>query len=315
MDTQYEVIDESGDLMIILRSRTQPLSWSHDEDYDANQDTNEDTDEDTDEDTIEDVEDDEIIAEMIEELEGLRIEQQIPVRVADTDIEPPTLLEQDSKSTEQPAGDVDNQNLSGDDDDLEPKRKFLVSSHVLRLASEVFRKDLDPNGPWRQPEIQSDGLREKYLESFNPEALKHVLNVIHVRNDQVPDKLETEELAEVAVIVDYFQCHEAMRFAVKSWIGKKQIEEVVNDAKPGRPLVLWLLIASVFGIDAIIKAAAKIIIEHNEGPFESMGLPIAENITSRMNSAQEAVTKAFIGNIYQLRDDLSACDISSSRSV
>ncbi|KAM3447817.1 hypothetical protein MY3296_008337 [Beauveria thailandica] len=310
MGTQYEVIDESGDLVIILRCRTQPLSWL-DEDYDANQDTNEDTDEDT----IEDVEEDLLLAEVKEELEGLESDQKLPVRAADTDTEPQTLLEQDFESTEQPAGDVDNEDLSGDDDDLEPEHKFLVSSHVLRLASKVFRKDLDPNGPWRQPEIQSDGLRDKYLESFNPEALKHVLNVIHFRNDQVPDKLEKEELAEVAVIVDYFQCHEAMRFAVKSWIGTKRIEEVVNDAKPGRPLILWLLIASVFGIDAIIKAAAKTFIEHNEGPFESMGLPIAENITSRMNSAQEAIIKGFIGNMYQLKNDLSACNLSSSHSI
>ncbi|KAM3435899.1 hypothetical protein NHJ13734_005349 [Beauveria thailandica] len=140
MGTQYEVIDESGDLVIILRCRTQPLSWL-DEDYDANQDTNEDTDEDT----IEDVEEDLLLAEVKEELEGLESDQKLPARAADTDTEPQTLLEQDFESTEQPAGDVDNQDLSGDDDDLEPEHKFLVSSHALRLASKVFRKDLDPN--------------------------------------------------------------------------------------------------------------------------------------------------------------------------
>ncbi|KAM3478110.1 hypothetical protein MY8738_006095 [Beauveria namnaoensis] len=279
MGAHYETVDESGDLLLILTPRTEPLAWRLVEEDDADYDQNQDSNEDNDEDTIEDVEEDVLMTEGREELEGSNSDQNIPARAADTDAEPQTLLEQDSESTEQPAGDVDDEDLSGDDGDLEPKYKFLVSSHILRLTSPIFRRDLDPNGPWRQPEIQPDGLQHKYLESFNPEAFKHVLNVIHFRNNQVPHKLKLEELAEVAVIVDYLQCHESMRFAVKAWIGKKRINEVVNGAKPGRPLVLWLVIASVFGIDAIRNAAAKTIIEHNEGLFDSMDLPIAEDIT------------------------------------
>ncbi|PMB71626.1 hypothetical protein BM221_001719 [Beauveria bassiana] len=236
---------------------------------DADCDQNQDSNEDNDEDTIEDVEEDVLMAEGREELEGLKRPQ----------TQTQSLKRCWSESTEQPAEDVDDEDFSGEDGDLEPKHKFLVSSHILRLTSPIFRRDLDPNGPWRQPEIQPDGLQHRYLESFNPEAFKHVLNVIHFRNNQVPYKLELEELAEVAVIVDYLQCHESMRFAVKFWIGKKRIKEVVNNAKPGRPLILWLVIASVFGIDAIRNAAAKTIIEHNEGLFDSMGLPIAEDIT------------------------------------
>ncbi|KAM3554853.1 hypothetical protein MY1884_005907 [Beauveria asiatica] len=187
MGTLYKAIDESGDLLLILRPRMEPLAWQlveGDDDYDQNQDT----DEDTDEDTIEDVEEDVLMAEVREELEGLKSDQKLPARATDTDTEPQTLLEQDSELTEQPAGGVDDQDLSGDHDGLEPKHKFLVSSHILRLTCPIFRRDLDPNGPRRQPEIQPDGLRHKYLESLNPEALKHVLRVIHFRNDQVPRK-------------------------------------------------------------------------------------------------------------------------------
>ncbi|KAH8711483.1 hypothetical protein HC256_008299 [Beauveria bassiana] len=306
MDAHYEAIDEFGDLLLILRPRTEPIDWL-DEDYDQNQDTAEDTDEDT----LEGVEDDELIAEMEGELEDLISEYKIPVRAADidtaadTDTEPQMLLEQDARSTDQLTGDVLNGDLSGNDSDLETKHRLLVSSHILRLASRVFRKDLDPNGPWRQPEIQPDGLRHKKLDGFDPEALKHVLNLIHFHNDRVPVKLETKELAEVALIVDYFHCHEAMRLAVKNWIGEDRIKEVINNAKPGRELNLWLLIASVFEIDAIINAAANIIIEHNEEPFDSIGLPIAENITSRMDNARETVIQRLLGNIYQFKATLS----------
>ncbi|OAA51388.1 hypothetical protein BBO_01335 [Beauveria brongniartii RCEF 3172] len=168
MGTLYEAIDESGDLLLILRPRTEPLAWQLGEGDDDDYDQNQDTDEDTDEDTIEDIEEDVLMAEVKEELEGLESDQKLPARAADTDTEPQTRLEQDSELTEQPAGDVDDEDLSGDDDDLEPKHKFLVSSHILRLTSPIFRRDLDPNGPWRQPEIQPDGLRHKYLETFIP---------------------------------------------------------------------------------------------------------------------------------------------------
>ncbi|KAM0664669.1 hypothetical protein ACQRIU_006527 [Beauveria bassiana] len=200
-------------------------------------------------------------------------------KVEDTGIEPQTPQNQVLESTKNPAGDVNDEESHGDDAETQPEHKFLVSSHILRHASQVFRKDLDPSGPWRQPEIQPDGLRHKNLDGFDPKALKHVLDLIHFRNDQVPDKLEMEELAEVAVIVDYFQCHEAMRFVVKSWIREDRIKEVIDEAQPGRPLILWLLIASVFGIDAITNAAAKTIIENNKEPFDSMELPFSESIT------------------------------------
>ncbi|KAM3478711.1 hypothetical protein MY5147_002100 [Beauveria neobassiana] len=196
-----------------------------------------------------------------------------------TGTEPQTPQNQVLESTKNPAGDVNDEESHGDDAEIQPEHKFLVSSHILRHASQVFRKDLDPSGPWRQPEIQPDGLRHKNLDGFDPKALKHVLDLIHFRNDRVPDKLEMEELAEVAVIVDYFQCHEAMRFVVKSWIREDRIKEVIDEAQPGRPLFLWLLIAYVFGIDAITNAAAKTIIENNRGPFDSMELPFSESIT------------------------------------
>ncbi|KAM3519915.1 hypothetical protein NHJ13051_007186 [Beauveria bassiana] len=166
MVTRYETIDESGDLLLILRPRTEPLAWHLGEGDDADCDQNQDSNEDT----IEDVEEDVLMAEGREELEGLKSDQKNPARAADTDAEPQTLLEQDSESTEQPAEDVDDEDFSGEDGDLEPKHKFLVSSHILRLTSPIFRRDLDPNGPWRQPEIQPDGLQHKYLESFNPEV-------------------------------------------------------------------------------------------------------------------------------------------------
>ncbi|PQK14208.1 hypothetical protein BB8028_0004g11380 [Beauveria bassiana] len=231
-------------------------------------------------------------------------------QVETTGTEPQTPQNQVLESTKNPAGDVNDEESHGDDAEIQPEHKFLVSSHILRHASQVFRKDLDPSGPWRQPEIQPDGLRHKNLDGFDPKALKHVLDLIHFRNDRVPDKLEMEELAEVAVIVDYFQCHEAMRFVVKSWIREDRIKEVIDEAQPGRPLFLWLLIAYVFGIDAITNAAAKTIIENNRGPFDSMELPFSESITSRMNNARETIIQRLLENIYQFKDTLSTDKVS-----
>ncbi|ATY59837.1 hypothetical protein A9K55_006924 [Cordyceps militaris] len=188
---------------------------------------------------------------------------------------------------------------------IPPEYTFLVSSHILRHASRLFEKDLDPDGPWKQPEVQPDGLRHKHLEGFDPQALSHVLNLIHFRTTQVPDNLEMEMLAKVAVIVDYFQCHEAMRFAVQSWIKEPNTNTVINELEFGRPLMLWLLIASVFKVQPILKRAITILVEEGTGPFDDLGLPISQDVISVIDTSREAIITQLLNGIYQFKNNLS----------
>lgn len=151
--------------------------------------------------------------------------------------------------------------------------RFLVSSTILRRASCVFDKDLDPDGPWSQLQVQADGFRHKYLEGSDPCALNHVLNIIHFQSSKVPRELDVEELAKVAVVVDYFQCHEAVAFISRLWIhdNTKLLERTI-----GRSLLLWLTVAKVFSRDHILDQIRPIIMRYSVGALGTYDLPIGD---------------------------------------
>lgn len=177
--------------------------------------------------------------------------------------------------------------MSGDRADFEdvtspmPKEfRALVSSAILRRASAVFHKDLDPNGPWKQSDIQPDGFRHKCLDGFDADALRHVLNLIHLKNNRVPHVLAMDDLAKEAIVVDYLQCHEAITFAAKSWIDD---DMELPEEQLSRSLVLWFLISTVFRIEPIFQQTAFIIIADSIGPCDTLGLPMGADVLRKLS--------------------------------
>lgn len=160
----------------------------------------------------------------------------------------------------------------GPERSTEPRQyRFLVTSAILRRASPVFNRELDPNSPWKQLAIQPDGFRHKHLEGFDVHAFTHVLNIMHFHNKDLPKKIETEELAKVAVVVDYLQCSEAMAFVSKSWVDERM---KFTDKTINRNLVLWLFISTVFSFSRIFRRVWPIIAKNSSGPVDTCGLPI-----------------------------------------
>ncbi|ELQ33835.1 hypothetical protein OOU_Y34scaffold00868g2 [Pyricularia oryzae Y34] len=163
-----------------------------------------------------------------------------------------------------------------------------VSSRHLALASYYFEAML--SGPWLEAVSCADGLRHVCLkdeEGFDPDALKILLNVIHGKNRIVPRSVDFEMLAKIAVMVDYFQCHEALEVYINIWI-----EPFTRKPLPtslSRDLVLWILISSVFNKPIILKSATKIAILHGAGPMPTMKLPIMSSIIENVHLQQQSL--------------------------
>lgn len=158
-----------------------------------------------------------------------------------------------------------------------------VSSAVLRHDSPILAKEFDPSGPWKQPHVQPDGLIHKELEDFDPSALVHVLNIIHLRINLVPPTLPLVEIAKVAVIVDYFQCHDAIAFAAQSWT------QGYKEFSPGtftRTDLLWLFVSAVFGNAQICYPIGDRAVRFGMGPFETHGLPVPEKVVGEDTHTQ-----------------------------
>ncbi|KAF8544019.1 hypothetical protein BDD12DRAFT_131713 [Trichophaea hybrida] len=139
---------------------------------------------------------------------------------------------------------------------------YLVSSHQLCSASPVFRAMLGPKSSFaeavafrrHEASISLDGTEDLYemvVEDHNPTALGAVLYVIHGRSQFLPEEISFQNLMEVAIVVDYYDCAEVMRPWDEKWM-KKWREHAGN---PGYEN--WLFIAWVFGVQEVFGALTK----------------------------------------------------------
>jgi hypothetical protein len=85
------------------------------------------------------------------------------------------------------------------------------------LASSVFKNIL--TGGWKESVTHlQKGSVEITTEGWDIEALLILLRAIHSQNYHIPRKLTLEMLAKVAVLVDYYECKEAMSVWTTIWI-------------------------------------------------------------------------------------------------
>lgn len=93
--------------------------------------------------------------------------------------------------------------------------RMRVSSKHLSLASPVFKKMM--SGPWEES-IPENGIREIKATEWNVDAVVIVMNIIHGHHRKVPRSISLETLYNVAVIVDYYKCHEVTEVFAQNWL-------------------------------------------------------------------------------------------------
>ncbi|KAI1459938.1 hypothetical protein F4805DRAFT_472530 [Annulohypoxylon moriforme] len=127
--------------------------------------------------------------------------------------------------------------LEFDDEPIKvaPDVQLLLSSRHLILASDYFRRLLQ--GPWKEGTvIHSDGRRHISAEGWDEVALVIFMQVIHGYNRKVPRSLTVGMFAKIAVLVDYYQCHEAFMLWADLWeLFKEATEVALNDCKNNFP--------------------------------------------------------------------------------
>jgi hypothetical protein len=95
---------------------------------------------------------------------------------------------------------------------------FRVYSKNLIQTSRVFEAAL--TGGWKESSsgdvVNSDGVHNINAEGWDPEALSITLNAIHNRTKAIPSTITIEMLCKVAVLVDYYELHDALSFLFRS---------------------------------------------------------------------------------------------------
>lgn len=157
--------------------------------------------------------------------------------------------------------------------------KFFVSSNHLRLASPVFEKML--SGEWAEGSaLRTRGITEIKVQTANSEALWVLLHIIHGRTRKVPRTVSLDLLTQLAVLVDYYECHESVEVFSKIWIkswNKRRPSSYCYDA------IQWLCISWVFRDGRIFRDMTRILQRQATNPLQTSDLPIPSRIVGELH--------------------------------
>ncbi|KAM0242173.1 hypothetical protein ACHAP5_007329 [Fusarium lateritium] len=205
--------------------------------------------------------------------------------------------------------------------DNEPTEiRMRISCRHLALASPMFNKMT--SGPWKEaslptsqpdltlpdaPEIPgpssvptfissltwSPVVREVTTTGWNAHALVVVLNIIHGRHRDVPRNISLEFFADVAIIVDYYQCEKAVQLAADLW--HNLIYKTPE--RYGKAAFMWLYISWVFSWPQVFSEMLRMIAMDGTGIVDTKDLPVGQLLVQLDTKRQK-----FLGDIVKRLD-------------
>ncbi|KAF2463995.1 uncharacterized protein BDR25DRAFT_382905 [Lindgomyces ingoldianus] len=194
-----------------------------------------------------------------------------------------------------------NNNVATEDETLESGIRYHVSSRHLMLASKHFMKALSEDG-WKESHRKKDGVFYVSAQDWDARAFLILMNVFHLRNQAVPRSVSLEMLAKIAVLVDYYDCAEAMVVFVGIWV------EILKKSDPvpstyGRKLMLWMLVSWVFRLPQQFKHTTNIALTQcDDKSIQTMGLPISGLISSVIDHMRIKAIEDMISGLYKWID-------------
>lgn len=160
--------------------------------------------------------------------------------------------------------------------------QFHVSSRHLMLASSYFERALSNEG-WSESGCSEEDGRFHITteEEWDPDAFLIVLNLLHSKNKHVPRTVSLEMLAKIAVLVDYYECQEALTVWTPIWISYLTPRSPVP-SNYCRDLILWLCTAWVFDDADRFRHACDIAIKQSTEEMRTLDLPIPDRVSGML---------------------------------
>ncbi|KAK6504695.1 hypothetical protein TWF481_006634 [Arthrobotrys musiformis] len=121
--------------------------------------------------------------------------------------------------------------------------RYLVIGHILRVISPIWEKCLDPNSPFKSETITYDNGQDMttlHLEDDDPDCLLNLFRCTHFQYSDIPTKLDFNELKELAIICDKYDCARVLKPWINGWLAAWEICAL----EPGYED--WLFISKVF---------------------------------------------------------------------
>ncbi|RDW74432.1 uncharacterized protein DSM5745_07094 [Aspergillus mulundensis] len=199
----------------------------------------------------------------------------------------PELLAGNSKSPKQ--------TTSGQTAEQRPLSLRASSKH-LGLASRYFSR-MFKSGFREGNELRNNGHIELVIkhEKANGIAFLVLMLIIHCRNSQVPRVVSREMLTAFAVLVDYYDCCDAVEVFSDMWIA------AIEQGRIGyvHQALDWLLISWVFSKDARFRESSGVIITACNTTITANGLPIPGAIIDMMDNKRTSFLQILIDDLHK----------------
>jgi hypothetical protein len=162
-------------------------------------------------------------------------------------------------------------------------RMRLSAKHLI-LASAYFKKML--KGPWKESMTSSESYHTIDASEWDAEAMLILMNIIHGHARSVPRAISLEMLAKLAVLVDYYHCHEVVEPWADRWIRD------INQPLPnqyGRDLMLCLVISVVFSQESLFETMTKIASKQSKRSLQTLNLPIPQSVIGKKREEYNSI--------------------------
>ncbi|KAI1355166.1 hypothetical protein F5Y01DRAFT_311084 [Xylaria sp. FL0043] len=183
--------------------------------------------------------------------------------------------------------------------------QFKASSKHLSLASTYIKKMMAEPGN----ETHDDGLVHWAFSGFDVDAISIILSVIHGLNRRVPRTVSLAMLAQIALVVDYLDCHEVMELYASIWVD--HIGDTIKN--PSREdWDGWISVAGVFHNAPILKRWTRVAIIQKLNGAPSLELPILAKAYDLIEQRRQEHLDKIVSCVYTHLDRLSeqkACSV------
>ncbi|GKU20859.1 unnamed protein product [Fusarium langsethiae] len=211
--------------------------------------------------------------------------------------------------------------LSSPDRPLERPYNGYSITNVLRMITGIMEPSpLHFNsGPWSENSSsvsKVDDRPEIIASGWDPVAFVIVLDAVHGRYNDIPEKINVGLLARIAAIVDYYELHESLRLISNLWM-KNLCDSYKMPTKFSNNSLMWLYIAWVFSKRDVLSPMSKLLLREGIGlSYIHLGdLPLS-SILEKIDAKRQELIGRLMTGLYGLRNELltkMSCHLGNRR--
>ncbi|KAE8344850.1 hypothetical protein BDV24DRAFT_160153 [Aspergillus arachidicola] len=189
------------------------------------------------------------------------------------------------------------------DSEPAPQRHLQIraSSKHLTLACPQFERTLQ-NGFQEGTELRATGCLKFPVRDWEAKPFLILMLIIHHRTSQVPRLLSLDRLVEVARLVDYYECYEAVEVLSSLWVSGLTFG--VSEPKSVDEAEKWLFVSWVFNQPRPFLASSKYLESRSTDVIAFRQLPVPSAIQDAINGSRRALIARVVASMHDFLSKL-----------